>query len=95
MTSPVYGFRNHIESHQTPKGRCGNERDHDARPPALTSSSNSVYRWNSCLREHGGIGDSGKINERPGLKCPDCGRPCDTPDQAACPRCGSTEPCWE
>lgn len=95
--NPVYGYRNTIESHQTPKGRCGNERDHDARPPALTSSSNSVYRWNSCLREHGGIGDSGKPDERPAWRCPDCGVEREPQSDAweCCSRCGSAdEPKW-
>ena len=98
MTSPVYGFLNTIESQQTPKGRCGNDRDHEARPPSLTKSSNSAYRWNSALREHGGVGDdSGRINERKAWRCTDCGveREPQSDTWECCSRCGSTdEPTW-
>lgn len=96
MKSPVYGYSNILATQQTPKA--------DRREPkqggtvAMTTSSNSVYRWNSALREHGGVGDdSGTISKRPAWRCVDCGaeREPTSDSWECCSRCGSTtEPRW-
>lgn len=88
MKSPVYGYTNQLARHQTPKGRCGNDRDHEARPTYLCR--HATYEPWQCLRQSGSIEDSGEADERQAWRCK-CGHEADV-SLDFCERCGCTDP---
>jgi hypothetical protein len=83
-------YTNQLARHQTPKA----DRRERNRGGTTCYSCDPKYDYTPFdggreCKEFGG----GESDKRKAWRCPDCGRPCDTVDQAACPRCGSTESC--
>lgn len=95
--SPVYGLRNTLASHQTPKcadgpPQAGLAVHNDKTQPSRWESSKYRYTPGAWSWVSTKIGDSGEPDNRVAWRCPDCGRESDDVTADCCPRCGSCEP---
>jgi rubrerythrin len=92
MRSPVYGYSNTIERHQSPKSEHGLRGKAHAETKTLTDTTGSRYVWNGSLRTSASMAGSGLIDQRSAWRCADCGLESSDVTADCCPRCGSCEP---
>lgn len=85
-------MKNAISAHQSPKPRCGNDRDEEARPGWYANPPKHRYTPYASLRDPGVIDGGGQIDKRPAWRCPDCGGELQDVLSSCCYRCGSVEP---
>ena len=89
--NPCSGYTNHLAAYQEPKyDRTQILGKANLKSKTLSDKTSSDYEWNQSLKQHERFVGCGEINTSLTCQCSECGWPADGPDQAACPRCGTT-----